>query len=162
MTDQLADYSSGPVTVSINGTDYPLSQLGPGDYMACQNHLRGHRLSQLFEAWSTVPVDSDTRGLAIAQVTCDIVNRAKMVVDDECRHFLIWRSLKRGGYKGLWPEFRDNVDSMAVMHLDAVLNNICRFDELDGETRPTTGPRSSSTKESNGASTSGTSVTSTS
>jgi hypothetical protein len=162
MTDQLADYSSGSVTVSINGKDYPLCQLGPGDYMAAQNHIRGHRLSQLFAAWREVPIPSEDRGVAIAKVTCNIVNRAEMLVDDECRHFLIWRSLKRGGFKGTWPEFRDNADPVAVVELDNILNHICRLsEELDGEARPTTGIGSSSTPGNDGASTSATSATNT-
>ncbi len=166
MTDQLADYSSEPMTVSVAGKEYALCRLGPGDFMAAQDHLRGKRLTQLIETIRLLPIASEDRGYAMANVAKAKITFDDMFDDIEARYFLLYRSLKRAGADKLtWDEVKNQFDPMLVHELAAITFHITGLTKPDGgeETaRPTTGSGSSSTTGNAGASTSGISATSTS
>lgn len=150
--DTLGDLADAPLPITLNGTEYTLHKLKWSDLATVQQWLRGKAQDLFYETSRMVPLSEEARAIASHKNVTKPYTNLELLNDQDSRPRLLYLSVRRGGYKGEYKAFLDELDIQIMERMVSILFWITGIkpppgDESSDPTTTTTAPSENATGE---------------
>lgn len=119
--DTLGDLADEPLPLKLGDTEYKLTKLKISDLGAVQQWLRGKAVDFAFEKTRMVELGEESRAIACHLNVTKAYTTLELMNDQESRFYLLYLSVRRGGYKETFEKFTDEVEIGIVERLISIL-----------------------------------------
>lgn len=127
----LLDMSSEPVTLTVDGKTYEVSQLTVGDHAKAEAHLRNKRFQTLMDNTRGVPMTDESRGIAMARTLSEPILMDDLLLSLEGRAYMLWLSLSKTSKAVTLDFVKNQIPAVTLKTLTTLMDYINRLSKPD-------------------------------